>query len=148
MFINTDPEGAYWFHSDQIRTIEEKYQARYLGHWCVKQSQDEWSDDPVDVFYQPHPDTSLGHGHYFGMFVRDNSICITNAESAFSEPITGILLKSGEVMVSRYRHDYQYREGAMIDGGRDYVRTHKNAQTVTVIMEHGEFKFELDYEYA
>jgi len=48
---------------------------------------------------------------------------ITEASSAFSDPIAGIPTDDGEVIVSRYRHDYVEKDGRMIDGGRDYVRS-------------------------
>jgi hypothetical protein len=121
MFVKI-PENGYWFKKDGIRKIEEKYGAKYMGFWATKNSRGYWNESPVDVFYQPNPDTSKGHTHYFGMFVRDDSVYITEASTAFSDPISGIPTDDGEVIVSRYRHDYVTKDGRMIDGGRDYVR--------------------------
>lgn len=149
MFMVIDANQAYWFHAEQIRTIEEKYQARYLGFWCIKDAQGRWSDTPVEVFYQSEPDLSQGHSHYFGMFVnRDQQVMITDARSAFSEPMTGILLKTGEVLVSRYTHDYRVQEGHSIDGGRDYLRTGGSSDLVSVTVHDGEFVFESEYHHA
>jgi hypothetical protein len=63
---------------------------------------------------------------------------ISNAESAFSEPITGILTDDDEVIVSRYRHDFVVKEGYMIDGGRDYTRS-SGGKFVTITVKDGEF---------
>jgi hypothetical protein len=98
------------------------------------------------VFYQPNPDTSAGHTHYFGMFIKTDpysgegsgSVYITEASSAFSDPIAGILTDDGEVIVSRYRHDYVEKDGRMIDGGRDYVRASMHP-TVNITVDGDQF---------
>jgi hypothetical protein len=80
------------------------------------------------------------------MFRRDGDTSyITDASSAFSAPITGILTKDGEVIVSRFRHDYIVKDGYMIDGGRDYLRCSADSlQTfVNVSVEDGEFVLEV-----
>lgn len=141
MFVNTNPEDAYWFQAEQIRVLEKHHQARYLGFWCVKQRDGTWSDTPVDVFYQPDPDLDIGHAHYFGVFLYENEPMIINADSAFSEPMTGVLLNTGEVLISRFRHDLQSRQGIGIDGGRDYVKVSAGAVQVDVQVSHGEFLF-------
>jgi hypothetical protein len=55
--------------------------------------------------------------------------------------MTGIICEDGEVIVSRYRHDYVQKGDRMIDGGRDYTRSsiHPSA-SVTVV--DGEFVVE------
>ncbi len=147
MFVNIDPEQAYWFQAEQIRFLSERYQARYLGCWCVKQRDGSWSDVPVDVFYQPKPNLDLGHTNYFGVFLYEQHTMMIAADSAFSEPMTGVLLKSGEVLVSRFRHDYQCKQGIGIDGGRDYVKVSMGATQVDVQVLDGEFRFN-EYAYA
>ena len=122
MFVNI-PEDGYWLKSAGISKIEEKYGAKYMGYWCTKRPSGGWNEQPVDVFYQPNPDTAKGHTHYFGMFYRDDVLYITEASTAFSDPIAGIVTDDGEVIVSRYRHDYVEKDGRMIDGGRDYTRS-------------------------
>ena len=129
MFVKI-PENGYWFKKDGIRKIEENYGATYMGYWCTKSPNGNWNESPVDVFYQPNPDTSLGHTNYFGMFIKTDpytgkssgNVYITEASSAFSDPIAGIHTDDGEVIVSRYRHDYVEKGPYMIDGGRDYTR--------------------------
>lgn len=128
------PTQGYHFNANGISKIEDKYGAKYLGFWCTKSLDGNWNETPVDVFHQPNPDTSKGHSEYFGMFRRGDRVWITNAESAFSEPMTGVICDDGKVLISRYRHDYRTKGDRMIDGGRDYTRRslHPTA-TVTVV---------------
>jgi len=143
MHINTDP---YWFTSEGIAAIEEQYNAKYMGYWCTKRPNGEWNESPVDVFYVENPDRSKGHSNYFGMFSRDSKTFITNAESAFSEPILGVLTSSDEVLVSRYRHHYISRDGQVVDGGRDYCKRSYPSTLVSVTIDGGKFRFELQKE--
>lgn len=141
MFINT-PKDGYWLKESSIKKTEELYGAKYMGYWCTKRLNGEsWNDNPVDVFYQPNPDTEKGHKHYFGLFVQNGALYITDATSAFSEPITGIETDDGEVIVSRYRHDYVEKDKYMIDGGRDYLRT-SGGPFVRIRVEGPEFVIE------
>lgn len=138
MFIET-PKDGYHFTEAQIKTIEELHGAKYMGYWCTKRLDGKsWNERPVDVFYQTNPDIEAGHSHYFGIFLQNDSIYITDAQSCFSEPIIGSVCENGEVIVSRYRHDYVEKKGAMIDGGRDYTRTNR-CPTATVTVVGGEF---------
>lgn len=141
MFINT-PKDGYHIKKAGIKKTEELYRAKYMGYWCTKRLSDEsWNDYPIDVFYQPNPDTEKGHKHYFGLFVQNGKLYITDATSAFSDPITGIETEDGEVIVSRYRHDYVEKDGFMVDGGRDYFRT-SGGPFVRVRVEGPEFVLE------
>lgn len=116
---------GFHFKSSGIKKIEDYYGGKYIGYFCVRGSNGGWSEMPVDVFYQPNPDVSKGHSNYFGMF-RDaaNRVMITNAQSAFEHPMLAIVAKDGEIVFSRYRHDYRVsKDGTVfIDGGRDYSR--------------------------
>ena len=143
MFINT-PKDGYWFSEAQIKKAEELYNATYMCYWCTKRLNGEsWNDSPVDVFYQPNPDTNLGHKHYFGLFkeLQTGSLYITDATSAFSEPMMGIETDDGEVIVSRYRHNYVEKDKYMVDGGRDYFRT-SGGPGVRIRVEGSEFVLE------
>jgi len=143
MNINKQP---YWLTEEGIGIVEEKYGATFMGSWTIKTKDGGWFDEPVDVFYQPNPDTSKGHSHYFGIFIRTGEAFITNAESAFSEPITGVLTKNGDVLVSRFRHDFQSKDGSMIDGGRDYLRMNAGDKTVAITVEGDKFVFNVNGE--
>ena len=140
-FINT-PKDGFYFNEKQIKIAEEKYGAKYMGYWCTKRPDgNSWNERPVDVFYQPNPNLELGHKHYFGLLIQDGILYITDATSAFSETIGGIITEDGEVLVSRFRHDYVTKEGGyMIDGGRDYLRSSLHP-TISVEVKDGEFVF-------
>ena len=140
MFIKT-PENGFHFSKDGIVKIEKIYGAKYMGYWTTK-TYGQWNDTPVDVFYQPNPDLSKGHSNYLGMFSQHGKTYITNAKSAFSETIVGILTDDGEVIVSRYRHDFVEKDVHFIDGGRDYTRA-SVGKFVNVTVKDGEFVLEL-----
>lgn len=137
------PTQGYHFNADGISKIERKYGAKYLGFWCTKSPTGTWNETPVDVFHQPNPDISKGHSEYFGMFRRGEQVWITNAESAFSEPMTGVICEDGEVLVSHYRHDCRVKGDRMIDGGRDYTRRSLHP-TATVTIVNGNFVIKED----
>ena len=140
MYINT-PTNGFHFSTDQIKVIEEMYKAKYMGYWATQRRDGSWNDMPVDVFYQPYPDLVRGHSHYFGMY-RDtytDETMITDAKSAFSVPMVGLLTEDGEVIVSRYRHEYVAKGDNFIDGGRDYVRSNTNSSMVVVTVDKDQF---------
>ena len=141
MFIKTPTDG-YWIKEDGIKKAEELYGAKYMGYWCTKRSDGEtWNENPVDVFYQPTPDLEKGHKYYFGLLIQSGSLYITDATSAFSDPITGIETNDGEVIVSRFRHDYVEKDEYMVDGGRDYFRT-SGGPVVKIRVKGSEFIIE------
>jgi hypothetical protein len=142
MFIKT-PEEGYHLTKSGITRAEAHYGAKYMGYWVTKKPDGQWNETPVDVFYQPNPDLSKGHSHYFGMHRNGRNFpMITNAESAFSETIVGFLTDDGEVIVSRYRHDFVQKDVHFIDGGRDYTRA-SVGKFVNVTVKDGEFVLEL-----
>lgn len=133
----------YW--GLDIVKCEKHYNATYMGPWAIKRK-DGWSEQPCEIFYVENPDTSLGHSHYFGLFMFPfdrESLMITRGDSAFSEDIVGAYGEDGEVVVSRYRHDYIEHGAFMIDGGRDYTRLGGKAgedfQTTAVFVEGPDF---------
>jgi hypothetical protein len=140
-------QSSYWFKKDGIVKAEEMYDAKHMGFWCKKTTAGWWTDYPVDVFYQKNPDTSKGHTHYLGLFLDQGQLFVTKADSAFDVPITGLMLPSGEVIVSRHRHHCITTEaGYMIDGGRDYIRYSTprgvTAHLVSVTVRDGQFSFD------
>lgn len=135
LYVHVPKDGYHFKGPTILKDFEDIYKAKYMGFWCTKRPDGNWNESPVEVFYQPNPDVEKGHSHYFGLFVdHAYRIMITNAESAFSEPMTGVICEDGEVLISRYRHDYRTKGDRMVDGGRDYTRRslHPTA-TVTVI---------------
>lgn len=139
------------YHPIKIDVIEEEYKAKFIGDFALKTKDGGWSDFPIAIFYTPNPDTEKGHSHYFGVWASNKtsihptpSIYITNGESAFSQPIVGVIADNGEIIFSRFRHDYHTSQdgSAWIDGGREYVRTNKPDTLVQLIIvdDHLEIK--------
>lgn len=122
------------FSSQQLATIEKHYEAKYVCETCVKNTNGGWANMAVSIFYQPDPaKVPEGGSQWFGLFFRQEfpdenaprQLCIVNAISAVENDIVGIVAENGDVIYSRYRHDYRWSpdESVMIDGGRDYTRT-------------------------
>lgn len=118
------PTKGFHFSENGLKTVQDHYGGTYVGYFCTKRPDGSWNETPVDVFYQPNPDVSKGHSHYFGVFRRDSGMYITNAISVTEQPMLGVIANDGEVLVSRYRHDYRRsNDGSVfIDGGRDYTK--------------------------
>lgn len=144
--FNIIPKDGYWLKEIDIRRIEDLKDAQYMGYWSIKNKNGHWAEDPVDVFYVDDPNVKLGHSHYFGIFIDHygKNTVITNAISAFSQPITGIMCNDGTVIVSRYRHDYVTHDRNMIDGGRDYLKysIDDKSKFVKITVDGNEFNME------
>lgn len=118
-----------------ISKVEQLKDAKYVGDFCLKNSMGGWSDMPVSVFYQRNP--APEHGRYFGLFMRDGNIMICDASSTVGIPIQGVQAESGEVIYSRFRHDFRFTTcgSVFVDGGRDYLRASHGAKFVTLMIE-------------
>lgn len=116
-----EPTGSTYQPID-VKRVEKKYNATYVGDFCLK-TKNGWSDSPVAIFWQETPPVE-GYSNYFGIFVQNDTLYITSGASAFAEPIDGIVADNGEVIFSRYRHDFHESSdhSVMVDGGRDYMR--------------------------
>lgn len=114
--------GASQFEQSALQTIEEKYGATYLGDFCVRVENGGWVNKPVSIFYQEPPRPDVAESPWFGIHTRHGSLMITDGSSAFSEPIQCVIADNGEIIYSRWRHDYRESEdgSVTIDGGRDY----------------------------
>lgn len=107
-----------------IEHFENKYNATYVADLCLKDINGNWANEPSAVFYQKTP-PQPGFSHYFAIIVRGKQTLITSGESAISEPIVGVQATDGEIIFSRYRHDYRVStdKSVFIDGGRDYTKS-------------------------
>lgn len=143
LFVKPQISG-FFLSSAGIQAVERKYSAKYMGSWALRNKNGGWTETPVDVFYQPNPDTSKGHKKYFGIFMKRDPLfskevpMICDATSAFEQPLVGVVCEDGEVLISRFVHDYRTKGDRMIDGGRDYVRRSIHP-TATVDVVDGEF---------
>jgi hypothetical protein len=107
-----------------IGKIEERYAARYVGDFSLRFGKN-WSDEPFAVFFSGIP-MREGYPNYVG--VRPNAdssnLIVVNAKSVTEVVWDGVMADDGEVIFSRFRHDYRVsRDGsAMVDGGRHQFR--------------------------
>ena len=132
------------FNPELLKKIEAHYEATYVCESCIKNTKGGWANVPVSIFYQPDPaKVPKGGSQWFGLFFRqqflpdlDGStrLCVVNAISAVENDIAGIVAKNGDVIYSRYRHDYRWSpdKSVMIDGGRDYTRNNGGGPIVTL----------------
>lgn len=138
------------FAETDIPKIETHYDATYICETCLR-GKAGWVNEPVAVFWnKDEAKVPPGGSRWFGLFFSYQHVvskvlaggittggsdvesvlpppllAITNAISAVETPITGIIADNGDIIYSRYRHDYrQSPDGSVwIDGGRDYTRT-------------------------
>ena len=107
---------------ENIAKIEEQYKATYVFETCLRARGGGWANFHAAVFYQD--EAYPGGSNYFAIyFDQKGTSYITDAgPSIIDEEFTG-LEAEGEVVYSRYRHDYRAgKNGAYVDGGRDYFR--------------------------
>ena len=107
-----------------IEKVEAKYNAKFVGQFCLKTVGGGWSESPADIYYVENPDRSLGHSNYFGLIVQRGGVYITRGDSAVEPLISAAVADDGEIIYSKYRHDYNVSKdkSVFIDGGRDYTR--------------------------
>jgi hypothetical protein len=82
------------------------------------------SDVPCDIFYRETPHPEFGN-KYFGLtYMKDRGVVITNGDMVEGFEIPMIEDDDGMYTYSRSHHDFiQCKNGNMIDGGRNYVRS-------------------------
>lgn len=130
---------------ENIRIIEEMRNATYVGTYDLPDR-----EGPFNVFYQVNP-PEVAESNYFGIFYHPitGQVLITDAGPIVDARFSAIKIgKPGEeeYLVSRYRHDYQSKDGAMIDGGLAYTRTNGRAVTHFMHIEEDKEIFE-EIEY-
>ena len=118
MIINNE---CSFIKPEEIANIEKQYRATYVFETCLRARDRGWANYPAAVFYQE--EMYPGGSNYFALYFNGDSMYITDAgPSIIDEEFTGIEAE-GEVVYSRYRHDYRVgKNGAFVDGGRDYFR--------------------------
>lgn len=121
MNINTGKADAIC----NIDKVEKKYNATWVGQLSLKTKDGNWSSDNCgDVYYQETPPVE-GYSNYFALIFQQGSLFITSGESAVEGIITAVEADDGEIIYSRYTHDYRCSkdDSVFVDGGRSYVRT-------------------------
>lgn len=118
-----------------IAKVEEKYNAKFVGQLCLKDSHGVWdSDRCADIYYQAIPPID-GYSHYFALVAHGQQIYIRSGASAVDGIIHGVVADDGEIIYSKYRHHYRTsKDGScFIDGGRDYVKTNRSTIGLKII---------------
>ena len=105
-----------------IKKVEELYSEKDgvpVKHVCST----EFGDSIVDIFYRDTPHPKFGN-RYFAVLFRDNVPYIANADEVEKLTFGMVQNDDGDMEYSRSRHDYkEFKNGNMIDGGRDYIRS-------------------------
>ena len=124
---------SYVFTEENIAIIEKTKSAKYV-------IDTEKEGFPCAVFYgdEAHP---VSNSRYFILYCSASEIVGSKlwiADGSFIEEqtITGVIADDGEIMFSRYRHDYRTStDGSVfIDGGRAYTRSNTdNFVTINII---------------
>ena len=92
------------------------------------------SDRPVDIFYRETAHPQFGN-KYFGIapdYESDNFV-IFNADKVEDFTFGMVEDDDGNMQYSRSHHDYKsFKNGNMIDGGRQYIRSSLNSKVYIV----------------
>ena len=137
-WINRGP--PYW-PSINIAKVEQHYNAIYVGDFPLW-DKEYWTDQAFSVFFVEEPEKSE-YSNYFGLYINSpSSVWITNAVSVTEGYWDGIVADDGEIIYSRFRHDFRSStDGTVtVDGGRDYQRIcghiHNPRVRLSIIREH------------
>ncbi len=122
-----------------IDKVENKYNAKWVGQFPLKTRNGYFSESPADVYYQETPPVE-GYSNYFGLIFQQGSLYITSAADVPKYEISAVSAADGEIIYSRYRHDFRYStdKSVWIDGGLDYTRCSLVATFGLVVID-GEF---------
>lgn len=106
-----------------VEQVERKYNATFVGDFCVKGRNGDYVTTTAAVFWQETP-PDPSYSNYFALIIQLGDLYITSGASAVEKPIDAVVAKDGEIVYSRHRHDYRTSgDGSVtVDGGRDYVR--------------------------
>ncbi|CAB5221380.1 hypothetical protein UFOVP247_151 [uncultured Caudovirales phage] len=118
MKVNTT---SSFISAKNIELFEKEYAAKYVFETCLKARDGGWANFPAAVFYteKAHPQGS----NYFAVYHNGDTLMITDALPSIKDVVFTGLEAEGEVVYSRYRHDYREgKNGVFVDGGRDYLR--------------------------
>lgn len=111
------------FGSDATESIEKTYNAKYVIDACLKAADGSWINSPAAIFH-----TEVAHpagSNYMALYWSEihNGWMITDGIGAVEGVFNGVLFDDGELVHSRFRHDYFVHREAMADGARDYYKT-------------------------
>ena len=113
--------------------IERQYNATYIGDFCLKSPDGQWSENEYPVFWQ-EVTKDPSHSNYMTVFRRGSEVRIAGAASVTEGHWDGAVANDGEIVYSRSRHDYRTStDGSVsVDGGRDYFKRMGGLRNPTV----------------
>lgn len=115
--------GNVLYPEINVSKVEEKYRAKFICETQIRSKEGGWSDIPVQIYHQPMR-TDPSHNEHFAIYIYGDHLMIADGSSA-AEPMDAVRIKSsGEIIYSRFRHDFRGASTAnvFVDGGRDYIR--------------------------
>lgn len=119
--------------------VEAQKNCKFVCEMAIR-GQYGWTESPAQIYWQEKPPVE-GYSNYFALVVRGKSVHITSGHSVAEIPISGVQTAAGEIIYSRYCHDYRLADTdkeVMIDGGRDYTRRSAKGKEVTLTIIDGE----------
>lgn len=119
--------------TDQVAELYSEKDGVDVKYVCTT----ELSDTIADIFYRATPHPTFGN-KYFAVLFRDDVPYIAAADQVESLVFGIVENDEGAFEYSRSRHDFKsFKNGNMIDGGRDYIRSSGNV--LTCIVRDGSF---------
>lgn len=105
------------FQAEQLYSEKDRVPVTYV---CTTELSNGYIGD---IFYRDTPHPKFGN-KYFALFFRDDKLYIANADQVEDLTFGVVENDEGNLEYSQYRHDYKsFKNGNMIDGGRDYIRS-------------------------
>ena len=91
-----------------------------------------YDDAPEDIYYRETPHPEFGN-RYFSIRVYGNQVYIANADAVEDKIFGTVEDDNGDLQYSQFRHECKtFKNGNMIDGGRQYVRSSPNVKIYVV----------------
>ena len=122
---------------EQVEKVYSEKDGVVVKHVCST----EFGDLLTDIFYRetPHPKFN---NKYFAIYFRGDKLYIANADEVENLTFGMVENDDGQLEYSQSRHDYKsFKNGNMIDGGRDYIRSSGDVRVFVVrdgqMVHHG-----------
>lgn len=114
--------GSTSYPELDIKKLEGIKNAKFVCELAIK-GKFGWTESPAQIYYQETPPVP-GYSNYFALIYQMGQLYITTGESVVGIPIEGIETEAGEIIFSRFRHDFRKAQTAdvSVDGGLDYLR--------------------------
>lgn len=124
----------------KVEVVEEKYNAKFVCELSIW-GKGGWINQAAQIYFQENPPN--GYSNYFALVFQGSSLLITSADSVIGIPIEGVQNSAGEIIYSRFTHDFRSTTNGdvSVDGGLYYTKVVgdiHNAKRVTLTIKNGE----------